>query len=119
MTTTLYGIKNCDTVRKARRWLDDHNVDYQFHDVREQALTAEQLRNWLQELGDSLINKRSTTWKQLSDEQRRTIDDDASAVQLLLQHPTLMKRPLLDTGSARQLGFKAEHYEQLFTHHTL
>ena len=78
MTTTLYGIKNCDTVRKARRWLDDHNVDYQFHDVREQALAAEQLHSWLQELGDSLINKRSTTWKQLSDEQRRTIDDENS-----------------------------------------
>lgn len=119
MTSTLYGIKNCDTVRKARRWLDDHDIDYRFHDVREQALAADQLQAWLEELGDALLNKRSTTWKQLSEAQRESIGDANSAVALLLEHPTLMKRPLLDTGTSRHLGFKAEHYQQLFTHHTL
>ncbi len=119
MSSTLYGIKNCDTVRAARRWLEQHNIDYHFHDVRDQPLDSSQLRHWLNELGrDKLVNKRSTTWKQLDAEQRDNLDDD-SAVQLLLAHPTLMKRPLLDTGSSLTLGFKAEHYQSLFTHHTL
>jgi Spx/MgsR family transcriptional regulator len=119
MSTTLYGIKNCDTVRAARRWLEQHHVDHQFQDVRDQPLQAEQLSDWLKQLGvDKLVNKRSTTWKQLSPEQRETLDQH-SAVTLLLEHPTLMKRPLLDTGSALHLGFKTADYQSLFTHHTL
>jgi arsenate reductase len=119
MSTKLYGIKNCDTVRAARRWLESHDVDFAFQDVRDTPLKAEQLTTWLQRLGlDALVNKRSTTWKQLSEEQRHTLSED-SAVALLLEHPTLMKRPLLDTGSALHLGFKAADYQSLFTHHTL
>lgn len=118
MSTTLYGIKNCDTVRAARRWLDSHNIDYVFSDVREQDLSPEQLRGWLQELGMALVNKRSTTWKQLSQSERDNLDAE-TAVALLSQHPTLMKRPLLDTGRERHLGFKAEDYQRLFAHHTL
>jgi arsenate reductase len=119
MSTTLYGIKNCDSVRAARRWLESHNVDFNFHDVRDTPLKTEQLDTWLQQLGlDTLVNKRSTTWKQLSEEQRHTLSED-SAVALLLEYPTLMKRPLLDTGSALHLGFKAAEYQSLFTHHTL
>ncbi|MEX1667451.1 arsenate reductase [Zhongshania guokunii] len=119
MSTTLYGIKNCDTVRTARRWLETHNVDFTFHDVRETPLTEPQLQVWLQDLGvNALVNKRSTTWKQLSPAQREGLCID-TAIPLLLEHPTLMKRPLLDTGSALHLGFKADHYQSLFTHHTL
>ncbi|WP_373088435.1 ArsC family reductase [Zhongshania sp.] len=119
MSTTLYGIKNCDTVRAARRWLETHNVDFSFQDVRDTPLTAAQLKTWLQALGvDALVNKRSTTWKQLSPAQRDGLNPD-TANTLLLEHPTLMKRPLLDTGSELHLGFKAEHYQSLFTHHTL
>ncbi len=119
MSTTLYGIKNCDTVRAARSWLETHNVDFSFQDVRDTPLTAAQLQTWLQTLGvDALVNKRSTTWKQLSPAQRDGLNPD-TAIALLLEHPTLMKRPLLDTGSELHLGFKAEHYQSLFTHHTL
>lgn len=118
MSTTLYGIKNCDTVRAARRWLDTHNIDYVFSDVREQALSPQQLQSWLQELGLALVNKRSTTWKQLGPGERDNLDL-SSAVDLLSQHPTLMKRPVLDTGQERHLGFKAEDYQRLFAHHTL
>ncbi|WP_269618028.1 ArsC family reductase [Zhongshania sp. BJYM1] len=119
MSTTLYGIKNCDTVRAARRWLESHDVDFDFQDVRDSPLNADQLGAWLQQLGvDALVNKRSTTWKQLSEEQRKTLNAD-NAVNLLIEHPTLMKRPLLDTGSALHLGFKAADYQSLFTHHTL
>jgi arsenate reductase (glutaredoxin) len=117
MTVTLYGIKNCDTVRAARKWLDKHHIEYQFHDVREQALDEQQLSQWLSELGDKLLNKRSTTWKQLDDSAKLQAADDP--VKLLLAKPTLMKRPLLDTGSARHLGFKDADYQSIFTHHTL
>ena len=119
MSITLYGIKNCDTVRAARRWLEQHNIEHRFQDVRDDALNAEQLQQWLAELGcDKLVNKRSTTWKQLSEAQRQALDD-TTAVTLLLEHPTLMKRPLLDAGNERVLGFKADQYQRLFTHHTL
>ncbi len=118
MSTTLYGIKNCDTVRAARKWLDGHQIDYRFHDVRDEPLSAEQIQTWLTDLGLSLVNKRSTTWKQLTDSERNSLDE-GSAVALLLANPTLMKRPLLDTGKALHLGFKADDYQTLFSHHTL
>ncbi|CAA0083510.1 ArsC family reductase [Zhongshania aliphaticivorans] len=119
MSTTLYGIKNCDTVRAARRWLEEHTIDFAFHDVRDTPLSAQQLTNWLDQLGlDAVVNKRSTTWKQLSIEQRNSLNAE-SAIALLLEHPTLMKRPLLDTGSTLHLGFKAADYQALFAHHTL
>ena len=119
MSTTLYGIKNCDTVRAARRWLEEHSIDFAFQDVRDTPLNAKQLTNWLDQLGlDAVVNKRSTTWKQLPAEQRDSLNP-SSAVPLLLEHPTLMKRPLLDTGSTLHLGFKAADYQALFAQHTL
>ncbi|AKH70293.1 transcriptional regulator, Spx/MgsR family [Spongiibacter sp. IMCC21906] len=117
MTVILYGIKNCDTVRAARKWLDAENIEHQFHDVREQALSEDQLNQWLDKLGDKLINKRSTTWKQLDEADREQLSDRAA--KLLLAHPTLMKRPLLDTGKELHLGFKDTDYQRIFTHHTL
>ena len=118
MSITLYGIKNCDSVRAARRWLDDKGVDYHFHDIREQAIAADQWQAWLDRLGETLLNKRSTTWKQLSPAQRDGLDV-ARAAPLLVAHPTLMKRPLLDAGGELHLGFNAEQYQSIFTHHTL
>ncbi|MGJ8687550.1 MAG: ArsC family reductase [Spongiibacteraceae bacterium] len=119
MSTVLYGIKNCDTVRAARRWLDEQQIEYHFQDVREMPLSRPQIEQWIAELGhQKLVNKRSTSWKQLSEQQRQQLDA-SSAVDLLLATPTLMKRPLLDTGRARHLGFSAEDYRSLFTHHTL
>ena len=111
---TLYGIKNCDTVKKARRWLEDKGVEFQFHDFRADGLNQDQVQAWLDELGHAvLVNKRSTTWKQLSDaEKDQALGDNASA--LLVEHPTLIKRPVLDTGSQRQVGFSAASYEGLF-----
>ncbi len=110
---TLYGIKNCDTVKKARKWLEANQVAYQFHDFREDGLDAPLVQSWLQELGaETLVNKRSTTWKQLSDaEKAQALSDKAPA--LICQQPTLIKRPVLDTGEQRHVGFKAEHYQSL------
>ncbi len=111
---TLYGINNCDTVKKARRWLEQQSIDFCFHDFRKDGLEAEQLRNWLAELGwETLINKRSTSWKALDDASKAELNND-TAVDLILQTPTLIKRPLLDTGDQRHLGFKAADYQQLF-----
>ncbi len=116
---TLYGISNCDTVRKARRWLDQHNIEYQFHDFREQGLDAATVDGWLEELGwEAVVNRRSTTWKQL-DPAVRDAMDQAAARMSILEHPTLVKRPVLDTGSDRHLGFSEQLYQDIFKQHTL
>jgi len=114
MTTTLYGIKNCDTVKKARNWLSAQNIDYNFHDFRADGLSAEQVNSWVLELGlDTLVNKRSTTWKSL-DEKTKASLNEKTAVQILVDNPTLIKRPLLDTGKHKTVGFKAVDYQNIF-----
>jgi len=116
---TLYGIKYCDTVKKARKWLEARGVDYQFHDFREDGLEEDQVRNWLHELGwEKLVNKRSTSWKALDRKLRDTMDE-ASALRAIMEQPTLIKRPLLDTGHERHCGFSATRYQSIFNHHTL
>lgn len=116
---TLYGIKNCDTVKKARRWLDAKDIEYTFHDVREDGLEREQVEAWLAELGwETLVNRRSTSWKAL-DEHMRAAMDAKAALEAILEQPTLIKRPLLDTGHERHCGFSADNYQSIFNHHTL
>ena len=112
--TKLYGIKNCDTVKKARTWLEQQGVNYEFHDFRVDGLTAAQVQGWIAELGlDTLVNKRSTTWKELSDSQKDSFNSE-TAVQIIVDNPTLIKRPLLDTGALRQVGFNDADYQKLF-----
>ena len=116
---TLYGIKNCDTVKKARKWLDDHGIEYAFHDVREDGLTEAMVGEWLAELGwELLVNKRSTSWKALDAAERDAMDDN-SALAAIMRQPTLIKRPLLDTGAQRFTGFAANRYDAIFSQHTL
>lgn len=111
---TLYGIKNCDTVKKARKWLEKEGVEYRFHDFREDGLTTQQLKKWLAELGwETLVNKRSTTWKTLGESTKSILNDD-TVVEVIMESPTLIKRPLLDNGQTRTVGFKAAEYEELF-----
>lgn len=112
--TTVYGIKKCDTVKKALAWLDGHHVDYRFHDVRKGGLNEEILRGWVKELGwEALLNRRGTTWRRLPETDRETVDED-KAVALMLAHPSIIKRPLLDLGTSRHLGFSTADYERLF-----
>ena len=109
---TLYGIKNCDTIKKARKWLEAQQLDYRFHDYRVDGLTQEQLTSWCDELGwQAQLNTRGTTWRGLSDEQKSDMDSQR-AIALMLEQPALIKRPLLDTGSSRHLGFKEADYAQ-------
>ena len=111
---TLFGIKNCDTVQKALKWLEKNGIEHQFHDFRKDGISRDQVSVWLQKLGwQTLVNKRSTSWKQLEPAQREAMDD-ALAIEAILEQPTLIKRPLLDVGNTVKVGFKAGDYETLF-----
>ena len=119
MTAVLYGIKNCDTVKKARAWLDTHHIEYRFHDFRSDGLELKKVQSWLQELGiEALINKRGTTWKQLDEKTRNNLTANNAAALIMVQ-PTLIKRPLLDIGHQRCVGFSETMYRDIFKTHTL
>ena len=110
---TLYGIKNCDTIRKARRWLAEHDVEYRFHDFRADGLNEDMLIPWIDELGwEALLNRRGTTWRKLPQPERDSIDR-GSAIHLMLTQPAVIRRPLLDTGRVRHIGFSEETYRSL------
>lgn len=110
----MYGIKNCDTIKKAKKWLDAHNIDYSFHDFREDGLNPVQLRSWIAEVGwQTLLNKRSATWRQLPDETKTHIDETI-ATAVMEDQPTIIKRPVLETDSGIIVGFSDKIYSEKF-----
>ena len=110
---TLYGIKNCDTVKKARQWLENHGLDYQFHDFRQDGLDKKKLSSWVETLGwEAIVNKRSSTWRNLSDKDK-TISTNQQAIKLLLLNPTLIKRPVVQNNKALLVGFKEAEFKKL------
>lgn len=112
-TLTLFGIPNCDTVRKARKWLEQQAFDYSFQDVREQPLALEQLQSWAQQVGwATLFNKRSTSYRALDEATKANLDED-TALALILEQPTLMKRPVLQQGDTLIVGFNDKLYSPL------
>ena len=112
--TTLYGIKNCDTVRKARRWLDDNGIEYTFHDVRSDGLDKKMLQTWEKQLGwEQLLNRRGTTWRRLPDDIREGIDR-ARAIQVMLDNPAIIRRPVLAVGRQLYQGFNPDTYGEIF-----
>ena len=112
--TTVYGIKNCDTVKKARQWLEQQGVDFRFHDFRVDGLNEEHIAAWRKQIDwQTLLNKRSTTWKKLDDNTREALNDD-TVVELLVAHPTLIKRPVMEHDGKVYVGFKISEYEALF-----
>ncbi len=113
--TTLYGIKNCDTVRKARKWLEAHDVPFTFHDFRSDGLDENELRAWAKAVGwQTLLNRRGTTWRKLPEDQREGVDEH-KAIRLMLDNPTLIKRPALVTDDGQtHVGFKPAYYETVF-----
>lgn len=109
---TMFGIKNCDTIKKARKWLESEGIDYQFHDYKKDGLSPELLAAWIEDLGwEPLVNKRGTTWRKLPDDVKESIDQ-ASASQIMLENTSIIKRPLLvDDANNKLLGFKADDYQ--------
>lgn len=104
---TLYGIKTCDTCRAALKWLAAEKIAHRFHDLRADGLAAKTVADWIAALGrDAVINRRSATWRDIPARERDGLDDK-SAVKLALAHPTLIKRPVIDTGKAVTVGFDA------------
>jgi arsenate reductase len=114
---TLYGIPNCDTVKKARVWLADQQHDFTFHDFKKQGLSADTVNGWLASLDwEVLVNKKGTTWRGLPDERKAAIVDAASARALMLEFPSVIKRPVLQgAGAACHVGFSAAQYSQIFS----
>ena len=112
--TTVYGIKNCDTVKKATKWLDKQTIEYSFFDFKKTPLTAELLNSFVnQSSWDVLLNKRSTTFRNLPDEIKNNLTDEV-IFQAVLAQPTLLKRPLVDHDNSLQVGFKELQYQELF-----
>ena len=113
MPITIYGIKNCDTMKKARAWLDAHGVEYDFHDYKTAGIERERLERWAKKVGwETLLNRAGTTFRKLSDNDKQGIDE-AKAIKLMLAQPSLIKRPVLDLGRDRPLvGFKPDAYAQ-------
>ena len=106
----LYGIRNCDTVKKARKWLDEHGLDYEFHDFKKDGLSSEKLSQWEQAVGwETLLNKRGTTWRKLPDEVRDTISAQ-SAHQIMLENTSIIKRPVVERGDEVSVGFNVDQW---------
>ena len=111
MSIKIYGIKNCDTMKKARAWLETQGIGYDFHDYRVEGLDREILARWCDELGwEALLNKGSTTFRALPDADKQNLDRDR-AIALMLAEPTMIKRPVLDAAGKLMAGFKPERYE--------
>ena len=110
---TLYGIPNCDTMKKARKWLDEHGVEYRFHNYKKDGVPEQALRQWVEQLGwQTLLNRRGTTWRRL-DETTRSSIDAASAIDIMLTQPSIIKRPVLTDGDSLLVGFDQSAYRKL------
>ena len=110
---TVYGIKNCDTVKKARRWLEANGVAYQFHDFRDDGIDKKTIRFWLQSVDwQILLNKRSTSWRQVDQTQRDAINRE-NAIDLMFAFPTIIKRPVLVKNDTVLVGFDKSHYQAI------
>jgi len=113
--TTLYGIPNCDTMKKARKWLADNGVEYAFHDYKKLGVEQEKLDAWIEAVGwETLLNRRGMMWRKVPDDVKASIDEQ-SAIRLMLETPSIIKRPVLEANGKVTVGFNPEIYEDLFS----
>jgi Spx/MgsR family transcriptional regulator len=113
-TVTLYGIPNCDTIKKARNWLKNQQIDYQFHDYRKQGIDGTLLQSMAAQLGwETMLNRRGTTWRAVPEAQKAQIDE-ASALQLMCENPAMIKRPILAHGNSMYIAFNEKQYQEIF-----
>ena len=114
MTVTMHGIKNCDTIKKARKWLEGNDIEYHFHDFRVDGIDKKMINTWLKDVEwEVLLNTRGTTWRKLPEAQREGINK-TKAVTLMLENPAIVKRPVLTIKDKCHVGFKADEYAALF-----
>jgi len=114
MSITIYGIKNCDTMKKAFAWLDTHAIAYDFHDYKKLAPTKAQLIKWCREAGwEKVLNRAGPTFRKLPDGSKENLTQD-KAIALMLANPSMIKRPILETGTTLEIGFKPERYAAIF-----
>jgi arsenate reductase (glutaredoxin) len=112
---TVYGIPNCDTVKKSLTWLKEHGIEFEFHDYKKKGISPEKLLEWLtQESHTKLINRAGTTWKKLSDETKAGVTDNQSAMEVMLQNTSAIKRPIIESDKILALGFDVKKYEEVF-----
>lgn len=113
----LYGIPNCNTVKKARTWLEDNQIDYEFHNFKTSGVDHTVIDNWLrQQPWDKLVNRAGMTWRKLSDAEKANVIDNKSASRLMIEKTSVIKRPILEKeGEVLSLGFKEETYKALFS----
>jgi Spx/MgsR family transcriptional regulator len=115
MSTTLYGIKNCDTMKKAFKWLEANNINYEFHDYKKSGLPEDLAKDWLASEGwEQIINKRGTTWRKLDDDVKNSMND-TQALAVMLDNPSIIKRPLMIKDGEITLGFKDADYQTIFS----
>ncbi len=115
VAVTLYGIKNCDTIKKAKLWLELNNIDYQFHDFRVDGISKSLVTTWTKQLEwETLLNTRSTTWRKLPDAQKDNINK-SRAIALMLEQPAMIKRPVLTVKNRVYVGFKDDTYKEIFS----
>ena len=109
----MYGIPNCDTIKKARKWLTNNNLDYEFHDYKKLGVPEQNLKQWIKQNDwQTLLNKRGTTWRKLDDDIKNNIDE-TSSIQVMLNNPSTIKRPVLENGKTLLIGFKEDEYKTL------
>jgi Spx/MgsR family transcriptional regulator len=110
----LFGIKNCDTIKKARQWLAEQGIDYRFHDVRIEGIEAATIEHWIEQTDwETVLNRRGTTWRKLDSQVQATTNRD-NVTALLLEHPAMIKRPVLDIDGDITIGFKPDLYQRIF-----
>jgi Spx/MgsR family transcriptional regulator len=111
---TIYGIKNCDTMKRARAWLDDHSVSYVFHDYKTEGIERTKLESWLKQAGwETLLNRAGTTFRKLPDKEKEGVTEK-KAIGLMLAQPSIIKRTVLEVGNKLLVGFKPEAYAKAF-----
>jgi len=110
----LYGIPNCDTIKKAKKWLTENEIEFEFHDYKKHGVPEKELKQWIKQVGwEVLLNKRGTTWRKLDDAVKNAVTEK-SAIQIMLENPSIIKRPVLQNAETITVGFSEKNYSQLF-----
>ena len=111
---TVYGIPNCDTMKKARKWLEANNIDYDFHDYKKKGITKAKLKDWCKQTSwEVLLNRRGTTWRKLDDETKANINK-TTAIEIMAENTSIIKRPVIENGDTVLVGFSEDEYKSAF-----